>query len=552
MMLCAFLLAVPFVGDRPFATRGEPREALVAQSMLLRGDWLLGSGYGGSVPSKPPLMHWLIAGLSSLTGEVNEWTSRLPSAAASILFAGVWFVFLRRRSSSEVATLSTLLLITSIEWCRAATGCRVDMILSVFFVLGVLGLFRWWEQGWKGYPFFTMLSILAATLVKGPVALALPALFFGTFLLLRKENISKIIFACSIIFVPALLGASIWYVLAYFDRGPDFFHKVYYENIARLSSTQEDAPHKHSAVYLYGMLLLGFLPWTLLLFRNLKNFVFFISTQVANSRLKKSFEYFKTINPFSQFSVICAIGLILFFSIPQGKRSVYLLPAYPFISYGLAKLFIKSRYQNAAATVTVVRVIAAALGTIAAALTLFPAAILALAKALRISIDANGTEDFILRLGREPLNLEIWWIGLIALCFTVALLGKKILKDYRAIPVFFIALNVCLAGSCLRFIADQTSSKDFAAQIGSQVDSQASLFSFGNEFYDLSFYLKREVTTITGTFPTTGYVFAYLSDEKALREKLAPGGDLQLIARSTHAVDKPGFLLGLYKLGVSN
>ena len=81
VLLVAFLVTVPGMAGREFSTRGEPREALVAQAMISTGDWILPSGYGGSVPSKPPLTHWIMALASLPGGEVTEFTARFPSAA---------------------------------------------------------------------------------------------------------------------------------------------------------------------------------------------------------------------------------------------------------------------------------------------------------------------------------------------------------------------------------------------------------------------------------------------------------------------------------------
>jgi 4-amino-4-deoxy-L-arabinose transferase-like glycosyltransferase len=90
VVVLAIALSVPWLG-RSFHTRGEPREALVAQAMLATGNWISPPAYDGAVPSKPPFSHWLIA-LSSLpSGKVTETTSRLPSAVAFVLFSAAFF-----------------------------------------------------------------------------------------------------------------------------------------------------------------------------------------------------------------------------------------------------------------------------------------------------------------------------------------------------------------------------------------------------------------------------------------------------------------------------
>ena len=109
---CVILLSVPWI-ERPFHTRGEAREALVAQAMIDTGDWISPPAYDGSVPSKPPFLHWLISLCSSPGGEVTEATCRLPSALGFIVFSVFFFRFLARRTSQREALGVVLILLTS-------------------------------------------------------------------------------------------------------------------------------------------------------------------------------------------------------------------------------------------------------------------------------------------------------------------------------------------------------------------------------------------------------------------------------------------------------
>jgi len=149
--LLALLLSLPWI-DRAFYSRGEPREALVAQAMVTTANWISPPAYNGAVPSKPPFSHWLIAAFSLPRGEVTEFTSRLPSAIAFTLFCGAFFAFLSNRVGGDRALLATLIFMTSAEWFRAAVTCRVDTILSVSLAGALLALFSWSERGRKGFP----------------------------------------------------------------------------------------------------------------------------------------------------------------------------------------------------------------------------------------------------------------------------------------------------------------------------------------------------------------------------------------------------------------
>ena len=78
--ILAIVMLIPFLGLSDFNTKGEPRETVVAYTMLEHGNWILPINNGGDIPYKPPFFHWCIAFFSLFIGHVNEFTSRLPSA----------------------------------------------------------------------------------------------------------------------------------------------------------------------------------------------------------------------------------------------------------------------------------------------------------------------------------------------------------------------------------------------------------------------------------------------------------------------------------------
>ncbi len=73
------------LGDLPFYTKGEPREATVVWEIYTTGEWILPLRNGHIIPSEPPLFHWLGALISLAWGTVNELTVRLPSALLAIV-----------------------------------------------------------------------------------------------------------------------------------------------------------------------------------------------------------------------------------------------------------------------------------------------------------------------------------------------------------------------------------------------------------------------------------------------------------------------------------
>ena len=56
LLLCIISLFL-FLGETSFHTRGEPREAVVALTMLKDGNWILPVNNGIDMAYKPPFFH---------------------------------------------------------------------------------------------------------------------------------------------------------------------------------------------------------------------------------------------------------------------------------------------------------------------------------------------------------------------------------------------------------------------------------------------------------------------------------------------------------------
>jgi 4-amino-4-deoxy-L-arabinose transferase-like glycosyltransferase len=84
----ASLLLFLNLGDLPLKDWDEGLVAQVAKEIWQAPagslTWLHPTLWGEPYLNKPPLMHWLIAGLYGLAG-LHEWTARLPSASLTLL-----------------------------------------------------------------------------------------------------------------------------------------------------------------------------------------------------------------------------------------------------------------------------------------------------------------------------------------------------------------------------------------------------------------------------------------------------------------------------------
>ena len=337
LLVISTLTIIPYLGLTNFHTKGEPREAIVAVSMLQNDNWILPINNGGDIAYKPPFFHWCIAALSLPAGEVTEFTSRLPSALAAILMAIVCFLFFAKRSRNDIAFLASLLLLSGFEVHRAAMASRVDMVLTCFIVLAMLQLYRWWELGLKGIPIWAILFMSIATLTKGPVGIVLPCAVIGIFLLFQKVSVWKAFYKIIPIALLSCILPLLWYYAAYQQGGEAFLRLVMEENVDRFLGKMSYGSHEQPIIYYVYITLAGWLPWSLLVIMSL----FTLKYKRPQSTVKLYWERFKDyithMDKMRLFSLLSIVIIFVFYCIPKSKRSVYILPIYPFIAYFLAE-----------------------------------------------------------------------------------------------------------------------------------------------------------------------------------------------------------------------
>ena len=327
----AVMLTVPFLGLTDFYSKGEPREAVVAYTMMEHGNWILPINNGGDIPYKPPFFHWCIALFSLLQGHVSEFTSRLPSALALVAMSVGGFVFFAKRKNANMALLATLLSLTAFEVHRAGINCRVDMVNTSFMVGALFLMFRWWERGKHTMPWLAILCMSGATLTKGPVGMLLPCAVMGVFMLTQRESLWSTVWRLGLTALLSLVLPLCWYYAAYLQGGDEFLRLVKEENIDRLLGKMAYESHENPFWYNFLTLITGWLPYTLL-------FVFSLFVLPWKRFSKSGFmQSVRRAEPMQVF-VWLAFGLILFFyCIPKSKRSVYLLPCYPFMAWLMAQ-----------------------------------------------------------------------------------------------------------------------------------------------------------------------------------------------------------------------
>ncbi len=515
----------PFLGETLFNTRGEPREAVVALSMLQDGNWVLPVNNGVDMAYKPPFFHWILAAISTVAGGVSEFTSRMPSALALSFMVLAGYVFYARRKSAEVAFLMGLITLTNFEVHRAGVACRVDMVLTLMMVLALYQLYCWVSRGMRGLPWLGILALSGAFLSKGPVGTALPCLVVAVFALLRGHGFLHVAGRFAVVGLLSCILPLLWYIAAWQQGGQRFLDLIYEENVLRLLGKMSYASHVNPWHYNVVTIISGFVPYTLLVLFSLfvLNYRNLLPLSQAWERIKSTFRQMDEVRLFTLLSFAI---IFVFYCIPKSKRSVYLLPVYPFLAYFLAEYMLWLRHSH--------RKVLSAFGwTIATLCMLLPLAFMAVRlnlvpESLFAGKHAPQNIAMLTALRTAPVGLceALLFVLPPAAAIAYIYLRKRPQSVLYAPVVCVFSVFLSLDGLYQPLVLNTKSDKPMAMQIARYVP-EGRVYSYrkdvvaGNPLhpFTINYYLGDRVVPFTAFMPESGYLIVGDNDIEAFRER---------------------------------
>lgn len=544
----AVMLTVPFLGLTDFYSKGEPREAVVAYTMVEHGNWILPINNGGDIPYKPPFFHWCIALFSLLQGHVSEFTSRLPSALALVAMSVGGFVFFAKRKNANMALLATLLSLTAFEVHRAGINCRVDMVNTAFMVGALFLMFRWWERGKHTMPWLAILCMSGATLTKGPVGMLLPCAVMGVFMLTQRESLWSTVWRLGLTALLSLVLPLCWYYAAYLQGGDEFLRLVKEENIDRLLGKMAYESHENPFWYNFVTLITGWLPYTLL-------FVFSLFVLPWKRFSKSGFmQSVRRAEPMQVF-VWLAFGLILFFyCIPKSKRSVYLLPCYPFMAWLMAQYVV----WLVANRLSVVKAYAWLMGVLGVVLSVAFVVLKTGVVPDTLFHGKHAADNIAMLHALESISVSPSHLlfALLPAAVGVATIMTLLKKDdnlrnrvvwlsLSVVVTLFLALDSTFQPAVLNTKAD----KPLAPQIEQRFD-MTKMYSYMSSpmlhFFSLNFYLGDRIQQFEKVKPEDGVLMIPEDDVEEFKKTVGRGYCLQRVWQIRRAVEEK-HEVGFYK-----
>lgn len=295
----------------------EGRRALVIKEMFASGNWLLPTLNGELYLTKPPLLYWISASISSLFGHVNEWTLRLPSALAALTTLWISYRYTLKKFGAWPALFTTQLLIANVAFAMLARRVEIEMLLTALCVGALISALEYIEAPAKrGWIYLSYFLLALAVLAKGPVALLFVTLPLIVAAYWTKDSSIKQLLTNRSGWGIFLLVSLSWYAVVTWQLGFDIWASIIKRDMLEKVRVAEST--KPFLSY-FAWIAVDFLLLVVLLF---------IRPKALFKRFADKKEW--------KVLIVAVVLPSLIFSLFGNKHAKYLLPIYPLIAIILA------------------------------------------------------------------------------------------------------------------------------------------------------------------------------------------------------------------------
>jgi len=312
LLLLSYGLFFYQAGERYIWDPDEDEYALVNREMVEDGHWIYPTANGNPYNIKPPFYNWMGSAISLIGGEVTEASSRLPSAFFAT--AGVLLTFLLGKLlfGYRAGLLAAAALATTPLYIEQARWIQIHMPGTVLMTATILCFF-WGYTYEKRRPLAYLLMYIPlgiGTLTTGPVAVIMPALIIGGYLLLIRDfwHIWRMRLGWGVLIYLSI--AAPWYATV--SMREEYARVLLFTtNVTRYFGA---LVHDHPFYYYIKRMAPWFLPWLLFIPGVMIAYIKHLSAKERKSLL---------------LPLVWGIGLFLFFSIARTKREVYMINIAP-------------------------------------------------------------------------------------------------------------------------------------------------------------------------------------------------------------------------------
>jgi 4-amino-4-deoxy-L-arabinose transferase-like glycosyltransferase len=328
-MLFALLMFAAGIGLRDPWPSDEPRYTLVAKQMVESGDWMFPRRGSELYSDKPPMLMWMEAVSFEVT---RNWRVAflLPSLLAGLLTLGLTYDLGRRLWNPRVGLYAAIALLVPFQLVFQVKRAQIDPLIMAWITLANWGLLIHFLRGpnWRLY----WLGCFAAGLgviSKGVGVLALLMFVPYAFARMRGwEGVTRtsgaawrwllgplaFLAAIALWLGPMLLSAQARNTPEYWA----YVHDILFRQTAQRYAGSWS--HPQPFWYFLPIVLLNWFPLSLGYIGSFPNW--WASLKARDPRIL--------------LPLMWTALVLVFFSIPTGKRDVYVMPALPMVALAMA------------------------------------------------------------------------------------------------------------------------------------------------------------------------------------------------------------------------
>lgn len=455
LALLLVLAVAPYFIDLDGSSIWDANEAFYVETpreMIQRGDFIAPTFNYEPRFNKPVLSYWIVAGFYRVFG-VSVGAERLPIALGAMGMILTAFFLARAGSPGpdrwgrEAALWAALGLAVAPRLLMFSRRIFIDIYISMFMGLTLL-FFALAERYPARRRLFLVLMYVAVglgTLTKGPVAIALPGLVFGLYLLLHGElkRVREMMIPWGVLIVLAIVVP--WYAALYQRFGWTYITSFFIgENVARYTEGLGVRPSRGPWYYLPVVFSDSF-PWSLCL---VGAAAMWLSDRRAAVRAAIPDEHLAL--RIRSLSWLWILAIVAFFTLSAAKQDLYIFPIVPAIA-ALAGIFITRAASDEPRWAGPLRVTLCVTGVLlaiagAGTLYIFHAAgkVYALEGAAMVGITGAVGGVVTLALGlmkRSRLALVALALAVVTLNWTFVLRVLPSFEQYKPVPPLSAAIR---------------------------------------------------------------------------------------------------------------
>jgi len=236
------------------------------REMIESGDYITPTFNYEPRLNKPPLSYWVVAAFYRVSG-ASLGAARLPIALGAMVILVTAFLLGRQAFSTDAGLLAAITLAATPRMLLFSRRIIIDVYTAMFVGLTLLFFVLAETEPERRRRWLIAMYVSAAlgVLTKGPVAVAIPALVFGVYLVLagRLRTITRLMLPAGAVFVAAIVLP--YYAALYAQHGWDAITTfLVNENLARYAEGV-GAPNRGPLFYLPVVFADLYFPWSLIL-----------------------------------------------------------------------------------------------------------------------------------------------------------------------------------------------------------------------------------------------------------------------------------------------